>query len=155
MQKKILFQTKINNAKEEDLPDILKIEEESSPNPWKRSFFEDELSNDSSTILIFRLDHGDEMAGFLVFRKIGDIVEVNNVGVKKDFRRKGVATSLLSNLLERSKREKVVSIFLEVRAKNKEAVRLYKKLGFGYLSIRKGYYSKPKDDALIYKLKLR
>jgi len=155
MQKKILSQATVDQATAEDLPDIIKIESESSPNPWGMVFFEDELSNSLSTILIFRFYYSRELAGFLVFRRIGDIVEVNNIGVKKDSRRKGIATYLLSNLLEFSEREGVSEVFLEVRSRNEGAIKLYEKLGFSYLSIRKGYYSKPKDDALIFRLKLK
>ncbi len=53
------------------------------------------------------------------------------IGVKRDFRRLGVATSMLKYLIEIGKKDKAIRImYLDVYAENKGAVKLYKKLGF-------------------------
>ena len=40
-------------------------------------------------------------------------------------------------------------ITLEVRASNDPAIRLYEKLGYARVGLRKGYYEKPREDAVI------
>ncbi len=154
MPRKILEKGKIEKAKPEDIDDILDIERESSPNPWKRSFFEEEFNNKISTILVFRSFENRNIEGFIVFRKIIDIIEINNIAVKRKSRRKGIGWGLLSSLIEIAVGEKMESVFLEVRSQNKRAVQFYEKSGFKFLRIRKGYYNNPGDDALILRLDL-
>ncbi len=152
MQKKISAPGKIEPATPDDLDHILDIERESSPNPWKMSFFEDELTGRLSTILVFKELKEDGIKGFIIFRRIDDIVEINNIAVSIRYRRKGIAESLLSFLKTFAIKESVTEIFLEVRSKNTGAVKLYEKSGFKFSRIRKGYYNNPKDDALVFKL---
>ncbi|MCK4889407.1 MAG: ribosomal protein S18-alanine N-acetyltransferase [Candidatus Aminicenantes bacterium] len=152
MRKKISAPGKIEPATPDDLDHILDIERESSPNPWKRSFFEDELTGRLSTILVFKGLKEEGIKGFIIFRKIDDIVEINNIAVCIPERRKGVAASLLSFLKTFAIKESVIEIFLEVRSQNTGAVKLYEKFGFRFSGIRKGYYSNPKDDALMFKI---
>ena len=40
-------------------------------------------------------------------------------------------------------------IFLEVRVSNRDALHLYRKLGYEVLSVRKNYYSDPVEDAYV------
>ncbi len=152
MQKKISAPGKIEPATPDDLDHILSIEKESSPNPWKRSYFEDELTGRLSTILVFKGLEEERIKGFIIFRKIDDIVEINNIAVCIRERRKGIAESLLSFLKTFAARESVTEIFLEVRSQNSGAVKLYEKFGFKFSGIRKGYYNNPKDDAWMFRL---
>ena len=67
MQKKISAPGKIEPATPDDLDHILSIEKESSPNPWKRSYFEDELTGRLSTILVFKGLEEERIKGFIEF----------------------------------------------------------------------------------------
>lgn len=154
MRKKISEKGRIEPATPDDLDPILEIERESSPNPWKRSFFEDELTGSLSTVLVFKDLKDGLVKGFIIFRKIDDIIEINNIAVCIKERRKGVAGTLLSSLINFALNEKVTQVFLEVRSLNPGAVRLYEKFGFKLSGIRKGYYKNPKDDAQIFKLEI-
>lgn len=154
MRKKISEKGKIEPATPDDLDPILEIERESSPNPWKRSFFEDELTGNLSIVLVFKDLKDGLVKGFIIFRKIDDIIEINNIAVCIKERRKGIAGTLLSSLINFALNEKVTQVFLEVRSLNPGAVRLYEKFGFNLSGIRKGYYKNPKDDAQIFKLEI-
>lgn len=154
MQKRTSIKGKVEPATPDDLDPILVIERESSPNPWKRSFFEDELTGLLSTVLVFRSRKGGPIKGFIIFRKIDDIIEINNIAVCVMERRKGVAGTLLSSLINFALKEDVAQVFLEVRSQNSGAARLYEKFGFKLGGIRKDYYNKPKDDAQIFKLEI-
>ena len=47
----------------------------------------------------------------------------------------------------------VDEIFLEVRPTNSSAIKLYEKLGFENISVRKKYYSDG-EDAMVFKLRI-
>ncbi|MEG2193125.1 MAG: GNAT family N-acetyltransferase [Oscillospiraceae bacterium] len=61
-------------------------------------------------------------------------------------RNRGLASALLKDTMAKLP---VNTVVLEVRSQNEEAIRLYKKLGFASLGVRKGFYSTPGDDAVV------
>jgi len=69
-------------------------------------------------------------------------------------RRKGVGDAMMAALFKHSKKNSFQSVFLEVRSSNNTAIRLYEKHGFSTVRIRKDYYDKPVEDALIMSKKL-
>lgn len=152
MQKKIFPPQKIRPATPDDLENILEIETESSPNPWKQSFFEAELSGRFSTFLVSHDPSNEEISGFLIFRTVDRISEITNIAVRPSRRREGIALQLISRLVEDLKKGGTEAVFLEVRSENVPAIRLYKKAGFVSAGKRNNYYNSPKDDALIFKL---
>ena len=78
-----------------------------------------------------------------------DESDMMNIAVRPDFRRLGVAESLVSALCDHLRRRQVRSLSLEVRASNAPAKALYEKLGFAQVGCRPNYYKAPKEDALI------
>ena len=91
----------------------------------------------------------DVIVGFLAFEQIADEGSIVEVAVHPDHRRKGIARALIESALSD---DSLKEIFLEVRESNMPAIRLYESLGFERIGIRKGYYDKPKEDAVIYRL---
>jgi ribosomal-protein-alanine N-acetyltransferase len=61
---------------------------------------------------------------------------------------------MLKELIKRAQDIGITAISLEVRCSNAAAISLYKRLGFESAGIRKDFYSKPKEDAVIMWLKL-
>jgi ribosomal-protein-alanine acetyltransferase len=92
---------------------------------------------------------GDEIAGFVVGRHVGDQGEVLNLAVAAPWRRRGVGRELVRGLLEEFRRVGAREVFLEVRASNAGAIRLYQGLGFRKIGGRIGYYRGPVEDAWI------
>jgi ribosomal-protein-alanine N-acetyltransferase len=72
-----------------------------------------------------------------------------NVAVAADYRRRGVATTLLERLFEMTASDPRSGYTLEVRVSNVQAIRLYERLGFEARGIRRGYYTDNREDALI------
>ncbi|MBQ7903452.1 MAG: GNAT family N-acetyltransferase, partial [Oscillospiraceae bacterium] len=66
-------------------------------------------------------------------------------------RQKGIATHLLDTAI-RDLPTHVNSVVLEVRSQNTPAIRMYEKMGFVKLGLRKGFYSTPADDAIVMEL---
>ncbi len=154
MRKKHLIRGRVESASPNDINEIIPIEKEGSPNPWKRSFFERELTNKFSYFKIYRSYDNDEIEGFLIFRKIEDVIEITNISVREKSRKKGIASAMMSHMTEIAKREHVTNIFLEVRESNIKAVRFYGKFDFEKVGVRKNYYKSPIEDALVFRLKI-
>ena len=88
---------------------------------------------------------------FLVARQIGPEWELENIAVSSAAGRRGQATRLIAELLERARAEHAEAIFLEVRESNQPARALYEKCGFKQVGLREGYYRSPEENAIAYK----
>lgn len=80
----------------------------------------------------------DKVCGFLSFTTIGDEIEIDDLVVDENYRRKKIATNLLNCLITNSKPNQ--KIYLEVSINNKNAIELYNKFNFNVVNIRKKYY---------------
>ena len=81
--------------------------------------------------------------------------QITNVAVHPDHRRKGFGDAIVRALLRHAKDEKLESVSLEVRASNTAAIELYKRVGFAEAGRRKGFYTKPTEDALVMVCKIK
>ena len=81
----------------------------------------------------------------------GDL-HVNNVAVRREYRRAGIGKALLSAVLEEGRRAGARMAFLEVRASNVVAQALYARCGFVVTGRRRNYYFEPTEDALVMSL---
>ena len=82
---------------------------------------------------------GDEW-GFLLCADLGDSFEILTLAIHPDYRRKGLATTLLKQLQQLAEDHKKQNIFLEVNASNTPAIQLYLKNNFIQTGVRKNYY---------------
>jgi len=88
-------------------------------------------------------------AGFLVIREVGPGErEILNLAVDPAERRTGVARALLADALASAKS----AWFLEVRASNTAALRLYESVGFEQAGRRSGYYQEPAEEAIVMRI---
>jgi ribosomal-protein-alanine N-acetyltransferase len=130
-----------------DLPEIEDIERRAYKTPWSRSMFASELAKGTSICL--GAFEGDQLVGYIVNSRYVDAWHVMNVAVDPDYQRRGIATRLLERLFELTDEDDGRGYTLEVRVSNREAIRLYEKLGFERHGIRRGYYTDNREDALI------
>jgi ribosomal-protein-alanine N-acetyltransferase len=131
-----------------DLDDVLAIEEASFTNPWTREMYVAEIGNGVSYCYLAR--NADRRAvGFCSFRRVVDELHINNLAVLPDGRRAGAATALLAHVLREGARLGAARASLEVRRSNEPARLLYQRFGFSVAGIRRGYYTKPVEDAII------
>ena len=130
-----------------DLPEIEEIERRAYKTPWSRSMFASELAKGTSICL--GAFEGDQLVGYIVNSRYVDAWHVMNVAVDPDYQRRGIATRLLERLFELTDEDDGRGYTLEVRVSNREAIRLYEKLGFERHGIRRGYYTDNREDALI------
>lgn len=93
------------------------------------------------------LSDTDALMGYLFVTQVMDEAEIENIAVSPAFRRQGIASLLLDTALSGLDAD----IFLEVRASNAPAIALYQKYGFAAYGIRRNYYEKPQEDAVLMK----
>ncbi len=132
-----------------DLGAIERIERRSYPTPWSRSMFAGELTKSSSVCLGAYDTATHALVGYLIISRYVDAWHVMNVAVDPEYRGRGIATKLLSNLFERTAGDGRRGYTLEVRVSNRSAIRLYERLGFKARGVRRGYYTDNREDALI------
>jgi [ribosomal protein S18]-alanine N-acetyltransferase len=130
-----------------DLNAIERIEQRSYPTPWSRSMFAGELAKPSS-ICLGAFD-AENLAGYLIISRYVDAWHVMNVAVAPEYRRRGIATTMLDRLFELTAGDGRRGYTLEVRVSNADAIRLYERVGFKARGIRRGYYTDNREDALI------
>ena len=132
-----------------DLPAIETIERASYPTPWSRSMFAGELAKPSSISLGAFDPETDALVGYLIISRYVDAWHVMNVAVAADWRRRGIATTLLERLFEVTSDDERRGYTLEVRVSNVGAIALYERIGFVARGVRRGYYTDNREDALI------
>lgn len=81
-----------------------------------------------------------------------DEADICSVSVDKSCEGKGFGTSLVKEMLRELAGRKVRNVFLEVRESNAGAIHLYEKCGFEKIAVRKNYYTKPEENALVMKM---
>jgi ribosomal-protein-alanine N-acetyltransferase len=139
-------------AKEKDIPAIKGIEDQQFLHPWKRNQFETELDHSIAFFYVAEEVSTGTIAGYIIFWLIEDTIELHNIAVSAQFKKKGIGKQLLGFMLEIAHQKNAREIFLEVRQSNREAIGFYEAFDFKQIAVRKDYYNNPREDAVIYKL---
>lgn len=113
---------------------------------WNIDILEDELKSQNSEFVCARIEN--EIVGFAGVKIVLDTADIMNIAVKEDYRRQGIATLLLNNILDICNENNIKTINLEVNEENLSAIRLYQKFGFKEDGRRKKYYDN-KFDAIL------
>jgi ribosomal-protein-alanine N-acetyltransferase len=92
---------------------------------------------------------GRRVGGFLLGRVTFDEMEILNLAVAQDERRKGIGTLLMDAALQIALACQAQRVFLEVRESNASAVAFYRRCGFRLAGRRPRSYSSPVEDALL------
>ena len=131
-----------------DLDGVMAIEEVSFPTPWSRGMFVEDFPRDFSDTLVAEGAAG-EVLGYAVCWTIAGESHLLNLAVRPERRGRGIGRALLAECVRRSARAGASRMFLEVRAANEDALRLYRRMGVVFRGIRKGYYTDTGEDAVV------
>jgi len=131
------------------IDDVMAIEDVSFTNPWTRDMYLAELGNPGVSFCYLARAAGGRVVGFCSFWKVADELHINNLAVLPASRRAGVASALLGRVLADGARLGAVRATLEVRKSNDPARLLYERLGFAIAGVRRSYYTKPDEDAIV------
>ena len=114
---------------------------------WSERSVAGELDNKLAFWLV--IVENSQVVGYVGSQTVCGETDMMNVAVTADYRRRGIAEKLVTELVERLKAMGSHSLTLEVRASNESAQALYRKLGFTQVGRRPRYYQNPREDALI------
>jgi [ribosomal protein S18]-alanine N-acetyltransferase len=133
----------------EQIDDILAIEEAAFSNPWTREMYLAELENHGVSFCFLAKSDDGRAVGFCSVWRVVDELHINNLAVLPEFRRNGIGSALLKHVLHHGAGLGARRATLEVRESNDAARLLYEHFGFAVAAVRRSYYTKPVEDALV------
>jgi [ribosomal protein S18]-alanine N-acetyltransferase len=143
---------KIRPATAADIPQLLQLAQTAPTGAqWSASQYSEMFVNQSRLVMVVE---DEAVLGFLVAQTRGPEWELENVIIRREQQRRGLATSLLNALIEKAHQSGAHSLFLEVRASNDPARAFYTHNNFIETGHRRGYYRNPNEDAILYSLRL-
>jgi len=114
---------------------------------WSYESLAGELANPFAFYLVCR--HEGRVAGYGgLHNNLGEGY-ITNIAVDKTFRRMGAGRCILQGLLDFARENSLSFVTLEVRESNATAIALYASLGFENAGLRKHFYQKPAENAVI------
>lgn len=124
------------------------LEKHIFPDSYSEASLKSDLSSLSSICLGVVWDC--RLCGYCICTSVLDEAELLRIAVAPDFRKKGIASTLMKSLTDECDRRNIANIYLEVRCSNTGARRLYEKFDFIKSGCRKAYYSDNGEDAILY-----
>ncbi len=136
----------------------MEIEKQSQPEPWTEQSFLEEIGRLCSHLLAARAAGGAEpeggILGYVCYWCVADEIQILNIAVHKDFRRRGIARAMLAHAIGTGCDKKARIATLEVRKSNTAARRLYESFGFRQVGERPNYYGVYQEPAVLMEFRL-
>ena len=129
------------------LDEVAAIENDCFSHPWSRRILESELQNETSRFLVAVED--GKVIGYIGMSAVIDEGYLFNAAVDSHYRKKGVGSALVRELVTWCQKHDFAFLTLEVRESNAPAIALYSRFGFVRVGERKNYYSDPAENALL------
>ena len=138
----------IRHATAEDVPAVAALEAACFPDPWPDSFIARRLGG------LLAAFEAETLIGYASLSWVLDEGSLDSIAVSPEHRRQGIGDALLDEAVKWARSRELSFITLEVRAGNRPAIALYRKHGFIRAGLRKNYYEKPREDAILMTLVL-
>ena len=138
----------IRPAERRDVPSLLSLEVAQFPEPWTRGMLLDEITNTENRRYTVAVE-SSTLIGYVGVMFVLDEVHVNTIGTLPGHEGRGVATSLLADALDAARAQGARRATLEVAVSNERAQALYHRFGFAPVGVRRRYYERTGEDALV------
>lgn len=122
---------------EADLAEVIRVESAAYVLPWSEGIFRDCLRASYCCLVA---DRGGQLVGHAVMSLAAGECHILNLCVAPGHQGRGLGRRLLRRVLALARQRDADTAFLEVRASNQGAIRLYRAEGFDEIGLRKGYY---------------
>lgn len=136
----------LTKATPEHIPAIAALERECFSDPWSEESLQ--MLVDGRAMGLVALCDG-KLAGYVGMMCVLDEGQIINVAVSTELRRRGVGRALMDALEKYASEHGIVYLSLEVRESNMAARALYSAKGYSERGLRKGFYSKPLENAVV------
>lgn len=133
---------------EGDIEDVARLERENFSQPWSEAGIGHYLDSGSTIFIVAK--HESRLVGYAAVLRVIDEGNLISIVVDEPYRNMGIAGELLDIVYDMARDHHVSKIHLEVRKTNRAAIALYEREGFEHVGERRGFYDKPKEDALLY-----
>ena len=137
----------VTAAAETDIPAVAALEAACFTAGAGEDMLRRMLSDPGQVILCAR--EGDSLLGFAYFQFVEDEGYVGDVAVAEPYRRRGTGRALVNAMCSEARQRGLAFLTLEVRESNLPARRLYESCGFRTVAVRKNYYERPREDAVL------
>lgn len=133
-----------------DLDQVMVIEDYSFPTPWKRHMYDTDIkTNRASRFYVLRDPQSGEIGAYSGTWFIYDEAHIGTIATATPQRGQRLAEQLLAYTALQADMEGLKYMILEVRINNAAAIRLYERLGFLRVGLRRGYYHDTGEDAIL------
>jgi ribosomal-protein-alanine N-acetyltransferase len=133
-----------------DLEQVLEIEQRNFSEPWTRRAFLAEIETKPISQPLVAV-YNDQIIGYVVPWFIVDEVQIADIAVHKDFRRRGLARRMVAQVCELAQRRGCRIAHLEVSSTNAAGRKLYESTGFYVTGVRRDYYGIAENALLMSK----
>lgn len=137
----------IRAVSDADLEWVVAVAAQAATVSWNRESIARELIHPPSTALL--CCDGPRRLGYLIYWLVLDEIEIIDIVVAAESRRRGVATQLMAAMLDHARASGVRRVFLEVRESNHAAQALYHDFDFSPSHRRRQYYHDTLEDAIV------
>lgn len=138
----------IRDVGPDDIPQIEEIEKRCFSLPWTAEQLAGQMK-DAQHEFIAAVTPDGTVLGYVGMMYVLDEGYISNVATDPSCRRQGIADALIGRLCAICGELRLSFVSLEVRAGNAPAIALYQKHGFAPVGLRKNYYERPREDAVI------
>ena len=142
-----MLKANILKLKNEDVLMVAEIEKECFSNPWSEKAIKTAINDDLSHFIVAKI--GNEVVGYGGMYSVMGEGYIYNIAVKRKYRKFGIGTNIVNELVNYSKIKSLNFLSLEVRKSNTPAINLYSNCGFEKVGNRKNFYTNPLEDAII------
>lgn len=142
----------IREMTEADLEAVAALEDKIFSDAWTRQSIYDTFCEKQAFIAVAELD--GKIAGYCIVYFVLDESEIARIAVDVSCRRQGVGRELLEWVEKTCEEKEVTRLMLDVRGSNETARRFYRKLGFQEDGVRKNFYEKPREHAVLMSKKI-
>lgn len=139
----------IETMKHGNVDEVAAIEAACFSTPWSRNAFADAVDSENYEYIVALDGNDGGVAAYAGMQVVLDEAEITNIAVDERYRRRGIAGKLLEGLVTLCVRRNVKYLHLEVRESNTAARSLYAKCGFEIDGMRKNFYQKPTENAVL------
>jgi len=139
----------LRDMQESDLPAVMAIERVAYEFPWTEGIMRDCLKF-GYVCKLYESSAG--IIGYGILSVAAGECHFLNICIAPVHQQRGYGARLVAQLLQIARQAHARSALLEVRVSNIAAFRLYHKMGFNEIGIRKGYYPahNGREDALVF-----
>lgn len=143
------------------IAELIRIADETNLSHWSAQNYLEEMKN-ADAILLRLVSTENKTIGFIVGRIVqgGEIepqidAEIYNVAITSDLQNQGLGQALFDAFCDECRLRNVITIWLEVRESNTNAIAFYNKNGFERVQTRNHFYENPREHAILMKLILK